>query len=456
MSTSPTTPPVVPSGPPFRLRIERRREEGVARRGIFSRVLRYFRKLSSAERSLLNALPLGGTVRCTDPAGAGGEVLEGRLRAELLRWVCTDPEVCSRTDIRGIEVVNGTIAGVLDLSFCDVSFPILFRDCHFPDGIDLTSAKLCRLEIQGGSSGPIRASFVEVAYDLAIDGNFSVKGSTSFADANIHGSFGCRGGRFVNPQGVALDCSRIEVDGDVEFSDRFRALGTVHLAGAKLGSSLYCGGGRFLGRRRKSRPEAAADVQSTRALDAEGIEVRGDIYLDRVTGSLSSSRPFHGFGEVRLVGANVGDTIDCRDAVLRSRGRKALAMDRAKTGGTVFLADLRARGEVRLVGAVIGGNLECRGARILNGGIAVPEGSPGRRHGTDPRGDFALNADRVRVSGTVHLTHGFESHGQVRLVSAAITGSLVLTGATLRAGDDVALRADGATVGGNVYLNTNR
>jgi len=68
----------------------------------------------------------------------------------------------------------------------------------------------------------------------------------------------------------------------------------------------------------------------------------------------------------------------------------------------VFSAD----GEVKLVGAEIGGTLECRGGVFNNSDSKEP----------------ALNAKGLKVGGSVLLHNGFIAKGEVSLLGATITG----------------------------------
>ncbi|QLQ19533.1 MAG: hypothetical protein HZT43_14170 [Exiguobacterium profundum] len=51
------------------------------------------------------------------------------------------------------------------------------------------------------------------------------------------------------------------------------------------------------------------------------------------------------------------------------------------------------------------------------------------------------------------LSDGFHATGEVKLVSAAITGQLACAGGRFERPDGVALNANGATVGASVFLH---
>ncbi|MEV6864910.1 hypothetical protein AB0M44_28370 [Streptosporangium subroseum] len=65
----------------------------------------------------------------------------------------------------------------------------------------------------------------------------------------------------------------------------------------------------------------------------------------------------------------------------------------------------------------------------------------------------AVQADRMRVGGTIRLLHGFEARGGLRLLGVQVAGSLDLTGARLTRPDrGLALDLGDAQIGGSVFL----
>src|SRR4051794_40676693 len=64
----------------------------------------------------------------------------------------------------------------------------------------------------------------------------------------------------------------------------------------------------------------------------------------------------------------------------------------------------------------------------------------------------AIQADRMKVGGTVRLIHDFAAGGEVRLLGARIDGSIDLTGAHLADQNGLALDLADAIVGGSLYL----
>ncbi|QLQ19534.1 MAG: hypothetical protein HZT43_14175 [Exiguobacterium profundum] len=65
---------------------------------------------------------------------------------------------------------------------------------------------------------------------------------------------------------------------------------------------------------------------------------------------------------------------------------------------------------------------------------------------------MALNVNAATVGAGVFLSDGFHATGEVKLVSAAITGQLACAGGRFERPDGVALDASAATVGADVFL----
>ncbi|WP_306744089.1 hypothetical protein [Saccharothrix yanglingensis] len=200
----------------------------------------------------------------------------------------------------------------------------------------------------------------------------------------------------------------------------------------------------------------------------------------RVGSDLVLEAGFTSDGVVDLTDASVDGTFRLAGAVLRAGGDHALLAARIRLSGSLQAIGLRAGGEVRLRGADVGGNVHLGGARLLNagqnaldatgvtiagtlfcdaeggrftaegrilldgarvGGSVVFSGARLRASVVDhpvlviPRGTAdeaaALVADRLRVDGNVELDDGFTSSGTVRLPNALIGGYLRLSGAVI-------------------------
>jgi hypothetical protein len=104
------------------------------------------------------------------------------------------------------------------------------------------------------------------------------------------------------------------------------------------------------------------------------------------------------------------------------------------TGGHRTSASTSKRAAIWLCEAEIGGRLLCVDTVI------------------HADGERALQADRIRVGGTVRLLHRFTAVGELRLLGAHIDGSLDLTGASIECSDGPAVDLGDAVIGGSVFL----
>jgi hypothetical protein len=224
----------------------------------------------------------------------------------------------------------------------------------------------------------------------------------------------------------AIDADGVEVRGGIFLGAGFRAEGEVRLRGAQIGRNLNCGGGTFKN-------------SSGTALYADSIEVQGGVFL---------RNGFHAEGEVSLLDAQIGGTLECDGGTFRSSSGSALIAERIKVEGGVFLRHgFHAEGVVRLMDTEIRGTLECDGATFRNPSESVAGSITKNFSG------IAMIADRVKVQGDVFLRAGFQAEGEVRLVGAQIGGELVCQRGTFRNPSKIALVADGIKAQGAVFLS---
>ena len=115
------------------------------------------------------------------------------------------------------------------------------------------------------------------------------------------------------------------------------------------------------------------------------------------------------------------------------------------------------RRDLNLSSSIIRGSLQTTASESRAAAIWLCESHVGGRllcAGTyiDPGDGRAIQADRMRVGGTVRLIHDFTASGEVRLLGARIDGSIDLTGAHLADRKGLALDLADAVIGGGAYL----
>jgi len=353
-----------------------------------------FPDLKPAEEKLVRAAAKGEFAFCgpsenhkdptNDPAKATdkdtGWGPEREIRADLIRWLCVDRQARELVDPKGIQVLGAKITGPVDLQRVSSPFALALQRCRFMEDADLR-----RMEVP----------------DLDLQGTWT--------------------------RSIAADGARVR--GYVFLRNGFRAEGEVRLLGAQIGGDLSCIGGTF------SNPPIGGIEASGKALSADGIDVKGILYL---------RDGFHAEGEVRLLRAHIGGDLDCVGGRFTNpakkglaTGGKALSADRAVVEGGVFLRNgFWAEGEVRLPGARIAGDLSCIGGIFTN-----PPKEGLRSSGN------AIVADGIDVEGSVFLRNDFRAEGAVRFPVAQIRGTVNFSGAALH-GEFV---AEGAVVKGPLF-----
>jgi hypothetical protein len=326
-------------------------------------------------------------------------------------------------DPRGIRLRGARIRGHLDLQLLTTSVALELADCLIEDGIDATEARLaglwlhrCRL------TGAGRPAFAgdELHVDTLISFASSVvtaqhdNGALRLGDARIGGALSLSALVLRNEHGPAVDATGLRVDGDLYLDDGFDAEGAGAAAVLLVGARI---GGVVDGRAaRLYNPSAAA-------LDAHRMQVAGEVRLDDLAAS----------GSVRLADTTVGGHLACPSATMTGDGGPALVLDRAAIAGNLYLnrgftaQGAGPGGAVRLVSTRIAGRANCASAFMRN------SSGPG------------LAADGLEVGGDVLLGNGLTVDGSgprcaLRLPGAQFGGELDCVGATVTSRSDPAHR----------------
>ncbi|MHC4742906.1 MAG: hypothetical protein ACYS8Z_13405 [Planctomycetota bacterium] len=313
-----------------------------------------FGRLTAAESKLFRAVAGGITAEYSskmpeknDPAKAEEWGKSRVIKADRIVWLCTDKEASERVTHRGIDVGGARIDGELALSYCTIPFPLVFHKCFFNGKILLDDAQVKVLDMGGTRTGPITADGIKVDGGVFLRDGFKAHGEVRLLGAEIGGNLECWKGQFSNEGGYALNCDGMKVTGSVFLRDCFKAHGEVRLLGAEIGGQLSCPDGEFTN-------ENESDNDMKYALNADAMKVSGPVFLNN---------DFKARGEVCLLGAEIGGSLDCMKGQFTNEGGYALNADRLKVSGPVFLNNgFKAQGEVCLLGTEIGGSLDCRGA----------------------------------------------------------------------------------------------
>jgi len=158
---------------------------------------------------------------------------------------------------------------------------------------------------------------------------------------------------------------------------------------------------------------------------ANGVRIRRDLDLSgtRLSGAHQISASTSKRATVWLCESDIGGRLLCVDTVIDTDGERSIQADRMHTGGAIRLIhQFEASGEVRLIGARIGGSLDLTGAEIEPALAA----------------ELALDLAESVVEGSVFLIadasgRGPAIRGRIDMGGARITGQLLLRNACLEA-----------------------
>ncbi|MFF0526685.1 hypothetical protein ACFYTC_49055 [Actinomadura nitritigenes] len=332
--------------------------------------------LSDAERALWDAFPNAGKVDLTGT----GEAVRGEIVSALLLGA----RPADAGQVPAVRLTGARITGVLDLSFAEVRYAVLMRDCVFDEPPALYATRIRQFSLTGSRLPGLFAS------DSQVDGllwlrNCRLDGPLQLVGTRIDGTLSLRAARLADVEAYALTVARNIDAADAEVT------GEVMLQGAHVGGTCVLDGARL------SNPGAVA-------LDAEGIELPSGLHARGLTAD----------GEVRLPDARIGRRLVLTGARLSNPGGTALDADRARIDGAAVLdGGFRAEGKVGMRSAAIGGTLLLSGAEL------------------DAPGGTALNARLITVGSSLRAANGFRTRGRVCLDSATVQGTADFAGAHL-------------------------
>ncbi|WP_433238385.1 hypothetical protein [Actinomadura nitritigenes] len=332
--------------------------------------------LSDAERALWDAFPNAGKVDLTGT----GEAVRGEVVSALLLGA----RPADAGQVPAVRLTGARITGVLDLSFAEVRYAVLMRDCVFDEPPALYATRIRQFSLTGSRLPGLFAS------DSQVDGllwlrNCRLDGPLQLVGTRIDGTLSLRAARLADVEAYALTVARNIDAADAEVT------GEVMLQGAHVGGTCVLDGARL------SNPGAVA-------LDAEGIELPSGLHARGLTAD----------GEVRLPDARIGRRLVLTGARLSNPGGTALDADRARIDGAAVLdGGFRAEGKVGMRSAAIGGTLLLSGAEL------------------DAPGGTALNARLITVGSSLRAANGFRTRGRVCLDSATVQGTADFAGAHL-------------------------
>jgi hypothetical protein len=181
--------------------------------------------------------------------------------------------------------------------------------------VDLTATRIDRdFTVTGarleGAGDALRGDRLEIGGSALLRQDVEAAGAIRLVDAKIAGDLVVQGARITAP--VALAAYGIRVEESIRF-DSTRFEGGVDLRAASV-----------RGRLEAPNTSVTGDSEAVAAVDAERMEVRGDVVL----------RPgFTCRGGVRLVAATIGGNLDCYGGAFDHPDGVAFSIESARIGG---------------------------------------------------------------------------------------------------------------------------
>jgi hypothetical protein len=236
--------------------------------------------------------------------------------------------------------------------------------------------------------------------------------------------------------------------------DQIRETKLIELATARFASDLSDAELKVL------HDSASSGDPIPPAADALRPEIRPDFV--RWLATDAEAAPYIDPKGLRVFGVTLPDKLDLQDCRIRvtlyfqhCTMKSEINLLFAETRG-IFLLDssldrgIRAdgidvHGQLFLQGSSFSGEIRLLGAKIKGyldcsgAKLKVTEGN-------------ALSADGAEIGGDVFLRKGFESNGKIRLTGAKIKDNLDCSGAELKVTSGCALTVDRAQIGGGVFL----
>jgi hypothetical protein len=189
-----------------------------------------------------------------DPAHADKWGTERDVRADLIRWLCVDPQAKALIDPQGIRLLGARITGKLNLAHVTVPFALTLRNCSIGERMTFEDMAISQLDLSGCYTGQIDAEGIVVHGNLLMN-DLHASGAASFPNSTIGGNLLARGSHFthskVEAEGLgfegkmAFDAGSAQIRGVAEFCCGFVADGLVNLAGSAIAGDLVFTGGTF-------------------------------------------------------------------------------------------------------------------------------------------------------------------------------------------------------------------
>jgi len=366
------------------------------------RKLSDFGELTQAEQQIADEIDSGDFIVLGDgelpPENAGDD---RKVRVDFIRYLAIGGGDACKTHEKGLRVFGALIEDSLDLEGCDLGCDLGLLNCRFMAEPTFQSTSLDGLFLNGSHLHKGLNADVLRAKGNVFLRNVKVEGEVRLLGAKLGGNLECSESILNGPRdkngnvtGPAFSADGLEAKGTA-FLRNVKVEGEVRLLGAKLGGNLDCSESILNGSRDKNGNVTGA------AFSADGLEAKGTAFLRNVKaeGEVRLLGAKIG-GSLDCIGAILNGPRDGNGNVTGA----AFSADGLEVKGDVFLQHVKAEGAVRLAGAKLGGNLEYDAAKFSNAvgaalsldGINVA-GALFWRNGADVQGGLVLTAATVGI-----------------------------------------------------------
>lgn len=214
-----------------------------------------FGALSRAEQLLVAAAAVRNLVwlgPSTDPSDPSNAVTHGdkwgperSVRAEVIRWLATDPGAAAFVHPSGPGFAGARVTGEIDFSYLVLARPITMLGCYIPDGIDLTYAHTQGIDLRRSLTGTIDADSATIDGDLSmLNGRYA---AVSLFRTHLTGNLDFIGAQVSSPGEYSILATEATIGGDADFHHGFTTDGLIDFRFAKVGHSLSFNDAHFGG-----------------------------------------------------------------------------------------------------------------------------------------------------------------------------------------------------------------
>ncbi|MBV8134242.1 MAG: hypothetical protein JO121_01175 [Deltaproteobacteria bacterium] len=216
-----------------------------------------FAALNRAEQLLVRGAALRNLVwlgPSTDPGDPSNSVAhadrwgpERSVRAEIIRWLASDPAAAAFVHPSGPGFAGARVTGQIDFSYLVLTRPITILACYIPDGIDLTYARTQGIDLRRSSTGTIDADSATIDGDLSmLNGHYA---AVSMFRTHLTGNLDFVGAQVSSPGEDSILATEATIGGDADFHQGFTTDGLIDFRFAKVGHSLSFNDAHFRGAR---------------------------------------------------------------------------------------------------------------------------------------------------------------------------------------------------------------